>query len=167
VNQSSSTEAVRNSIRRTQHEMSETIHEIERRLSPSEKAKEIKEKARETRDSIKEKARERTLSMAESVRRAGGKVMDTMEKSRNAARDKARSARSFMHEQPLTLALLALAAGAALGALIPETQKQDELLGDKRDHLVDRATNLAHDRITHAKQVVKEDMRDIAHRAVE
>ena len=40
-----------------------------------------------------------------------------------------------LHEQPLVLGALGLAAGAAIGAALPATEKEDEWLGDSRDRL--------------------------------
>ena len=41
-----------------------------------------------------------------------------------------------MHEQPLLLGALGLAAGALIGALLPTTEAEDRLLGDARDKTV-------------------------------
>jgi ElaB/YqjD/DUF883 family membrane-anchored ribosome-binding protein len=139
-----SPEKIRDSIRRTQHEMSETIHEIERRLSP-------KEIAEHTRESVRRRGAE--------IRQTGA---DMMNKTKSIARDKTRVANDFLHEQPLTAAMIAFVAGAVVGAVIPSTGKENELLGEQRDRLVDRASSLAHERVERAKELVREDMRDIA-----
>jgi len=63
---------------------------------------------------------------------------------------------------PLINLLIAFVAGAVVGAVIPSTGKENELLGEQRDRLVDRASSLAHERVERAKELVREDMRDIA-----
>jgi hypothetical protein len=45
----------------------------------------------------------------------------------------------WMTERPLAVTAGAVALGIALGAAIPETQKEDELMGEARENLMDRA----------------------------
>lgn len=47
--------------------------------------------------------------------------------------DAARRAGDVLQEQPLVTGALAFAVGAAIGALLPHTRKEDELLGDTAD----------------------------------
>lgn len=46
---------------------------------------------------------------------------------------------SFLKEQPLVLAGLGLAVGAALGAFLPATETEDRLIGDVGEELKERA----------------------------
>ena len=47
--------------------------------------------------------------------------------------------RDIFRDHPLIAGLAALAAGAILGALIPETEREHELMGDVRQRLAERA----------------------------
>jgi len=49
----------------------------------------------------------------------------------------------LLYEQPFAAGLLAVAAGAALGMLLPETQKEQQLMGDARDSVVEKAQSAA------------------------
>ena len=49
-------------------------------------------------------------------------------------------------EQPLVLGALALVAGAAIGALLPSTDNEDEWLGDASDEVKARLNREAHDK---------------------
>lgn len=44
----------------------------------------------------------------------------------------------YLYERPLVLGALGIAVGAALGASLPTTEREDELLGPMRDDLVER-----------------------------
>lgn len=52
--------------------------------------------------------------------------------------DRARSGAEYLaHEQPLVLGALGLAVGAAIGASLPTTQREDRWMGETRDDLVE------------------------------
>ncbi|HUP46158.1 MAG TPA: hypothetical protein VM779_11665, partial [Thermoanaerobaculia bacterium] len=61
--------------------------------------------------------------------------------------------RDVFQDNPLIAGLAALAAGAVLGALIPESEREHELMGDTRDRLVERATEKAREGFSRAKEV--------------
>ena len=56
-----------------------------------------------------------------------------------------------LHEQPLVLGALGLAAGAAIGAALPATNKEDEWLGDSRDRLAERAKEAGWEQVEKAR----------------
>jgi Protein of unknown function (DUF3618) len=61
--------------------------------------------------------------------------------------DRARSAQSglsrMLHENPLLVAAAAVLAGAAVGGALPQSEKENELMGEARDRMVDRAQGVA------------------------
>jgi hypothetical protein len=50
-----------------------------------------------------------------------------------------------IEQNPLALGLVAFAAGAALGLLIPETRKENELMGGQKDLLLQKAQTAVKD----------------------
>ena len=62
---------------------------------------------------------------------------------------------------PLIAGVVALAVGALVGALIPETTKEHELLGSHRDKLAERAREMAREGVNRAKDMAG----DAAHAA--
>jgi len=49
----------------------------------------------------------------------------------------------WMRDNPLAVGAAAIAIGAAIGAAIPETQRERELIGETRDRLMDKAQEMA------------------------
>jgi hypothetical protein len=60
-----------------------------------------------------------------------------------------------MHEQPLVAAAAALVAGVAVGLLIPSTRKEDELMGETRDQLIESAREVRREAMETARDVTR------------
>ena len=61
-------------------------------------------------------------------------------------------------DNPLAVGAIAAGIGAAIGFALPETERENELMGQSRDAMVDRAQDLARDaaeRVTNAADSVK------------
>jgi hypothetical protein len=75
------------------------------------------------------------------------------------------SAKSMYDQQPLLGGLLAMAAGAAVAAMLPRTQREDEAFGAYRDQLMDEAYHVYEEeraRLTDVAKATAEDARDQA-----
>ncbi len=91
-------------------------------------------------------------------------MVDDAEMNARRLRDrtqvKARQARNNLQatfeENPLALGAVALAIGAAVGLAAPRTEMEDELMGDYRDQLVERAEETAKRAKGQAGEVVSE-----------
>lgn len=78
---------------------------------------------------------------------------------RGAYRMGRRARRSFLdtlQEEPLIVGAVALAIGAAIGASLPPTRQEDELLGEARDRLRDDAYAYGRDAVDKAGHVAEE-----------
>lgn len=95
-------------------------------------------------DAMAERVRSAVESSREAIDQAAESVRDTATQAAEQTRAGAKRARegidqvqermqTMMHEQPLMLGVLGLAAGALIGALLPSTESEDRLLGDVRD----------------------------------
>lgn len=73
--------------------------------------------------------------------------------------ERARSGVDYMiREQPLALGALGVAIGALCAALAPRTSKEDELMGDTRDRLLDQAKEVGKEKLEQAKDVANAAM---------
>jgi hypothetical protein len=91
-----------------------------------------------------------THAAAQSVTSAGHSLAD---RSRNFA--------DFCREQPLVLAGIGVALGAALGAVLPSTETEDRLMGDAADKTKERVQGAIGDQVENV-QSVGEDAADRA-----
>ncbi|RWD97026.1 hypothetical protein [Mesorhizobium sp.] len=67
-----------------------------------------------------------------------------------------RSTQQLLEDQPLAVAAVGLAVGAAIGAMLPRTQIEDEQLGGYREQLRDKAEDALEEGVDQAKQVAAE-----------
>ncbi|MCK0511398.1 DUF3618 domain-containing protein [Aromatoleum buckelii] len=116
--------------------------------------------ARSVRESVSgaaHSARESVGHARESGSHAGERMREQGRHARDSAKhyaERASSGWSYMAtEQPLVLGAIGVAIGAALGAGLPSTRREDELLGEYRDELVDRATETGKEQLERGKRV--------------
>jgi ElaB/YqjD/DUF883 family membrane-anchored ribosome-binding protein len=130
----------------------------------------VKDRAGEMAANVKDRAGrmvDRAGEMAGRVQdRAGemaGRVQETATQAGERARYQARQAAAVVQqnveENPLAMGAVALAVGAALGFLLPETQKEHQLMGEARDRVMDRAQTTA--------QQVGQKVQNVAREAVD
>jgi hypothetical protein len=84
----------------------------------------------------------------------------------NAAR-MSRDAMRMLEDQPLVLGALAFAAGAALGAAVPHTRQEDELMGEAADEVKRQAGKVASDLYEQGKETAEEVYEDVSEKAGE
>ena len=109
-------------------------------------------------------------NLGEIASEAASRVSDSADQVRSAARRTTRRAQiSFdrvMRENPLALGAAAMLVGAAIGATIPSTDTENELMGDARDTVVDRARDMARDAAERVQNTA-EQVKDVAGRTAE
>lgn len=92
------------------------------------------------------------------VLKARKAALSAQEQIEARARRTAAQSRTFMHAQPLAVGAVALGIGALIGALVPSTRREDELLGEHRNAVMSAA-----------QQTLREELdkaRDAAHSAL-
>jgi len=117
--------------------------------SVSETASTLKDKAASAYDSVADTANRTKWA----VKDAAYNVKESATALEQSAIAASRGVFDFCKDQPLVLAGLGLAIGAALGAAIPETEAEDRLMGEAADQVKEKAQALASDQLQHAKQV--------------
>jgi ElaB/YqjD/DUF883 family membrane-anchored ribosome-binding protein len=61
-----------------------------------------------------------------------------------------------LHENPLAVGAIALAVGAAVGLALPQTERENQLMGEARDNLLEQAQSMAQDTVEKVQQVASE-----------
>jgi hypothetical protein len=123
------------------------------------------ERVRDAVSNATERARDAVTGAGERARSAVGNVKGRTRQMANRAQyqvgDAGRKARTqlqhWMEENPLAVGAVAMAVGAAVGMALPETRREQEMMGDARDRVMDRGREIANkavDRATEAAQQV-------------
>lgn len=109
--------------------------------------------------------------VSDTASQAYGKVSDTASQAYGAVSDTAshtydqvsrragqvqRTVADLIEDEPLILAGLGLAVGAAIGAMMPATRTEQELMGDKLDELKEGASEMAREEWNKAKSVARD-----------
>ena len=126
----------------------------------SEKTSEARHKAAEKASHARERLGETASDARDTVREKADAVKSRASDLGHEAADRARRTRGWaeqqMDENPLVMGAAVLALGAVIGSLVPTTRKEDELIGPRRDELMDRARSTMHD----AREVVSATARE-------
>ncbi|HEX6862113.1 MAG TPA: DUF3618 domain-containing protein [Thermoanaerobaculia bacterium] len=95
--------------------------------------------------------------VAEAAGTAREKASELSWQARERARYRTRQAKvgfwETMEERPLALGAAAIALGVVAGLMIPSTRKEDELMGETRDRLMERAKEVGEEALEKGKQV--------------
>jgi hypothetical protein len=78
---------------------------------------------------------------------ASERAAEVAERARFAAYKARNRWESLLEENPLALGIAALAAGALIGASLPQTEVENQYLGETRDQVLDSAREIAHDAV--------------------
>ena len=135
----------------------------------------VKDAASEARETVAEAAshaKEKVSDVAGTVRdraadlghRTREKASDLTERARSRASEAGDRVRyqtqrarlgfwQMMEENPLGVGIAALAIGALAGLTIPSTRREDELMGETRDRLLDDAKEVGREALDKGKQV--------------
>lgn len=122
----------------------------------------VADKAKSAGEHVVSGARTAGERVASGARVAGEKVASTSSRVAHTVADRARAGTQRVEESfdsnPLVLGAVAAAVGLAVGMTLPVTDKEAELMGGKRDELVDRAREAISD--------TKDKVRSAAERVV-
>ena len=147
---------IRAQIEQTRAEMEGTVDALGYKADVKSRAK---ESLQETRDSAKESVMETTRSVKEKLVGAKDSVADSAggaTPDREQVKRQARQAKGLAQENPVGLALGAVAVGFVAGLLIPSTRVEDEKLGEVSDQVVEKAKETGQEALEHGKQVAQE-----------
>lgn len=99
-----------------------------------------------------ESAKQSLAQTAQNVRDRASSVGE----SARQQMERAKGGMDYMlREQPLAVGAIGLAVGAIVAAVAPRTRKEDELMGEARDRLVERATEIGKDKLEELKTSAK------------
>jgi ElaB/YqjD/DUF883 family membrane-anchored ribosome-binding protein len=123
----------------------------------SDKASSVASTVSDTASNLVDSAQDRAADIADRAQYQAQRVEDRFQ--------------TTLQDNPLAVAAVALALGTAVGLSLPQTERENQLMGEARDQLVGRAQELASDTIdkvqrvagevaSDAKETVKEQARE-------
>jgi hypothetical protein len=94
-----------------------------------------------------DRAKELTSKTGEYAREVGWKAQQTTRRAQTQLQQTTRRAQTRLqraiNENPLFIGAAALAAGAMIGMAVPETERENEWMGETRDNVVEEAQHVA------------------------
>jgi ElaB/YqjD/DUF883 family membrane-anchored ribosome-binding protein len=139
---------IREEIEQTRAEMGETVDALGYKTDVKARAKDSIQDKKESVMGVASSAKERLVGAGQTV---GDKTPDTEQVKHQAKR-----AKSVAQENPLGLAVGAVAVGFLAGMLIPSTRVEDEKMGAISDDVIDRAKETGQEALERGKQVAQE-----------
>lgn len=96
------------------------------------------------------------VGATDAASRATHAAVQSVSSAGHSLADRSRSFADFCREQPLVLAGIGVALGAALGAVLPSTETEDRLMGDAADQTRDRVQSLVGEQVDKAQSIAAE-----------
>jgi gas vesicle protein len=139
---------IRAEIERTRAEMGDTVDALGYKTDVKARAKDSIQDKKESVMGVASSAKERLVGAGQSV---GDATPDPEQ-----VKHQARRAKSVAQENPLGLAVGAVAVGFLAGMLVPSTRVEDEKLGPMSDDVVERAKETGQEALERGKQVAQD-----------
>lgn len=139
---------IRQEIEQTRAEMGETVDALSYKTDVKARARDSIQDKKESVMGVASSAKERLVGAGQSV---GDATPDKQQ-----VKQKARRAKSVAEENPLGLAIGAVAVGFLAGTLLPSTRVEDERMGEISDEVIDRAKETGQEALERGKQVAQE-----------
>jgi len=137
----------------TLHRVQETAGNVANRAQ--ETVGTIADRTQETVGNVVSQAQETASTVASQTQEAVGYIADQAQYQAQRVEDRFQRA---LQENPLAVGAVALAIGTAVGFSLPQTERENELLGEARDSLIDRAQEVAQDTLEKVQQVAGDVM---------
>jgi Protein of unknown function (DUF3618) len=119
--------------------------------SASDAAASISDRAASAYEAAKSGASETYGRISDQAQQASSSTAETAVRFGHSTASATRDLLQFCKTQPLVLAGLGITLGAIIGALIPPTEAEDQLMGKTSDQVKDQASHIANEQIERAK----------------
>ena len=156
-------DAIRQDIEQTRAEMSETVEAVGYKADVparakdkvSQKVEDVKSKVSETATRAKEAVTGTTSRVGDAASGTAARVGDATPTG-GEAKQQAKRAVSLAKENPLGLAVGAVALGFLTGLVVPSTRVENERLGPVADQVKDKVKETGQEALDRGKQVAQE-----------
>ncbi|WP_456269242.1 DUF3618 domain-containing protein [Kushneria sp. AK178] len=114
------------------------------------------DRARSMKDGAGERAHNLKSGAGDRMQRMKQGSSDRLHGASSKARDTGSWLSDMAHDNPVAAGALGLAAGALLGSLLPASRAEQRAMGDTRDQLVDRASEVGSEKMEQASEKAQE-----------
>jgi hypothetical protein len=108
--------------------------------------------------------------IGETLESVSSRASEAATQARYAAMHTSRRARNqfqrLLQDNPLIIGAAAVVIGAAVGLALPETERENEWMGEAKENLVDRAQDMARDAATRAQEAAGDLAGEVAAQVV-
>ncbi|HLI50986.1 MAG TPA: hypothetical protein VKU87_04270, partial [Thermomicrobiaceae bacterium] len=122
-------------------------------------ASQLQDRAGQVAGQVQEQAGQMVSQTQEQVGQWSDQAQQQVSQWGGQAQDQFQQLRSrfdrLLQENPLAVAAVTLGLGAAVGLMVPETEQENQWLGDTRDQVVDKAQASAQDKLQQVQQVAQ------------
>ena len=149
-------DAIRQDIEQTRAEMSETVEAIGYKADVPSRAKDaVSEKVENVKSKVSDTATRAKEAVTGTTSRVSDRVVDATPSS-GQVKQQARRTAGLAKENPLGLAIGAVAVGFLAGLAVPSTRVEDEKLGPMADQVKDKVKETGQEALDRGKQVAQE-----------
>ena len=145
-------DAIREDIEQTRAEMSDTVEAVGYKADVPSRAKEaVSDKVESVKSKVSDTATRAKEAVAGTASRAGDATPSSGE-----VKQRTRQVAGMAKENPLGLAIGAVAVGFLAGLVVPSTRIEDERLGPVADQVKDKVKETGQEALDRGKQVAKD-----------
>lgn len=137
------------------------------RAKGSDAMEDAREKGHQAAHSAREKGHQAAAAARHGMRQAGSTARGWASDAEYRARRAERRVEHAVQDNPFAAGAVAMALGLAAGMMIPETDREREMMGPARERLKDRAETKARQAANTAQGIVRETASKSAKRAVD
>jgi hypothetical protein len=149
-------DAIREEIEQTRSEMTETVEAIGYKADVPSRAKEkLSEKVDDVKSKVSDTASRAKEAVTGAASRAGGAVSDATPNGGEVKQSASRAV-GLAQENPLGLAIGAVAIGFLVGLAVPSTRVEDERLGPVADQVKGKVKETGQEALERGRQVAQE-----------
>jgi ElaB/YqjD/DUF883 family membrane-anchored ribosome-binding protein len=145
-------------VRNVQHKMSDAAHTVQDKTSQAVQS--VKDTASNVADAVSDTASNVATTVSDTASNVAHGAKEMTYRAQDNVRYQAERARMnfnyAMNESPFAVGAVAFAAGAAIGLMLPRTEKEDKWMGETRDHLMEQAKETAKETAKKAQHVAEE-----------
>lgn len=145
-------------VSRARETVSGATHAVEDRVADAAGA--VREKVSDVGHTVQDSASGVAHRVGDVASNVGARVSAKASSVRHSASDAMLRAKYQYEEKPWFGAAVAIGLGVAAGLAIPGTRREDELMGERRDELLDRARELSREKIASVRTVAQEAIAD-------